>query len=1223
MIDRFYPKHPIHKILREKIVILDGPRGTMLQSLQLPEEIFRGERFKNHPVHLKGNYDVLTLTNPDIVKNVHYRFLDAGSDIIGTNTFNANGISQRDYQLDGMVYELNLNAARIAREIADEFSKKSPDKLRFVAGAIGPSNQTLSISPRVEEPAYRAITFENVVQAYREQIQGLIEGGVDFLLVETVFDTLNCKAVLYAAEEYFAQIKHRIPIMVSATVVDASGRLLSGQTLEAFWISVSHLDLLSVGINCSFGAKELRPYIEELARIVPIYTSIYPNAGLPNEFGEYDETPDEMAQVLGEFAERGFINLVGGCCGTRPEHIKKIAEKMRGLKPRILPEIIQYAQFSGLEPLIVRPDSNFINIGERCNVTGSANFSRLIKEGNFEAALEIAQSQVDNGAQILDVNMDEGLLDSEALMSHFLKLIASEPEISRVPIMIDSSKWSVIEAGLKCTQGKSIINSISLKEGEELFKKQAKLARLYGAAVIVMAFDEKGQADTPQRKVEICIRAYKILTEELGFNPHDIIFDLNIFAVATGIKEHNNYAIHFLEAAKEIKARFPNVLISGGISNLSFAFRGNNKVRQAMHSVFLYYAIKAGMSMGIVNAGQITVYDEIPGDLLTLIEDVLFNRRSDATEKLLRYAEGIKNIPDNDKEDAQWRKNTIEERIIHSLIKGIVTYIEKDIEEARMKYKDPLQVIEGPLMDGMNKVGDLFGSGKMFLPQVVKSARVMKKAVAYLLPFIEKEQYDNRKAAKIVMATVKGDVHDIGKNIVGVVLACNNHEVIDLGVMTPADKIINTAIEKRANFIGLSGLITPSLDEMVHVASEMQRLNLKIPLLIGGATTSKVHTAVKISPEFQGTTVHVLDASKAVGVIGDLINPGTKNEYSGKIMKEYEQLRQIHLNKQTRRKLLTIEQAREKKIKIDWQQNLIKKPHFLGIKVFNDYPLDEISKKIDWTPFFIVWELKGKYPKILDDERYGKEAQQLYHDAQELLHRIIKEKWLTARAVFGIFPANSTGDDIEIYTDEKQKEILTVFHTLRQQSDGEANLAMADFIAPKDIAKCDYLGGFAVSAGFGIDNIVREFEKQHDDYNAIMVKALADRLAEALAETLHERIRGEFWGYAKNENLSNEELIAEKYTGIRPAIGYPACPDHTEKKILFELLDVTKNIGIELTENYAMKPAASVSGLYLAHPESKYFRVGNITKDQVIDYARRKKMSVGEVEKWLTTNLGY
>ena len=1227
---RFYPNHPIHALLKERILLLDGAMGTMIQNYTLEESDFRGERFSNHPKDLKGNNDLLSLTQPQIILEIHQAYLEAGADLIETNTFNANGISQLDYNTESLVYEMNFASAQIAKQSAQEISAEFPDKPRFVVGALGPSNRTASISPDVNRPGYRNTSFDQIAEGYMPQIKGLVEGGADFLLVETVFDTLNCKAVLFAIDQYFEQSQKRIPVMVSGTIVDASGRTLSGQTLESFWTSVSHMDLISIGLNCALGSEQMRPFLAELSDLAPIYISVYPNAGLPNEFGNYDETPQITAGLLSEFADRGFVNIAGGCCGTTPAHIKRIGELLRDKKPRALPEIKKYPRFSGLEPLIVRPDSNFINVGERCNVTGSARFAKLIKAQDYETALEVARTQVENGAQILDINMDEGLLDSEKEMETFLNLVAAEPEISKVPIMLDSSKWSVIETGLKCTQGKSIINSISLKEGEVIFKEQAKLARRYGAAVIVMAFDEQGQAETTERKVNICQRAYNILTEEVGFLPEDIIFDPNIFAVATGIEEHNNYAVNYIEATRTIKARLPGALVSGGVSNISFSFRGNNAIREAMHSTFLYHAIQAGMDMGIVNAGQITVYEEIPKDLLEHVEDVLLNRRDDATERLLTFAQSVKQQQKGKKEDLAWRKTTVEERLTHALVHGIVDYIETDTEEIRQKSPDSLSVIEGPLMNGMNVVGDLFGSGKMFLPQVVKSARVMKKSVAYLTPYLEKEKNASgtpSAVGKILLATVKGDVHDIGKNIVGVVLGCNNYEIIDLGVMTPADKIFETALKENVDIIGLSGLITPSLDEMVHVAREMERNQFRIPLLIGGATTSKKHTAVKIEPEYSQPTIHVLDASRSVGVVNILLNPKKKKDYVKEIEREYQDIRVAHEQKYSEKELITIAEARNNRMQTKWENSKVIKPRFTGYRLFDNFPLSEIRTCIDWSPFFIAWELKGKFPKIFDHPKFGSEAKKLYDDAQQLLEHIIEKEALQAQGIIGFFPANSVGfDDIEVYADESRKRPLAVIHALRQQmskTNEQYNYSLADFIAPRDTGVKDFIGLFAVTTGIGIEKLVEKFESEHDDYQSIMTKALADRLAEAFAELMHEKVRKEFWGYSPEENFSNEELISENYRGIRPAPGYPACPDHTEKQTIFELLDATTQTGMQLTENFAMLPAATVSGYYFAHPHSRYFGTGKIGKDQVLEYARRKGMYVKTVEKWLAPVLGY
>ncbi len=1216
--------------LNRRILVIDGAMGTMIQRHKLTEKDFRGERFKDYPIDLKGNYDLLSLTRPDVIQGIHEAYLEAGADIIETNTFTATAISQADYKMESLAYEMNFQAAKIARKEADKYNKLDPSKPRWVAGSIGPLNKTLSLSPDVNDPGFRAVTFDEVAAAYSEQVKGLADGGVDLLLVETVFDTLNCKAALFAISSYFEHTGKHLPVMVSGTIIDASGRTLSGQTLEAFWNSVSHADLFSVGLNCSLGAKQLRPFIEELSGIANCYVSIYPNAGLPNAFGEYDETPGITSSLIKDFAVSGFVNIVGGCCGTTSEHIKKIVEAVNGLPPRKIPQVKPFLRLSGLEPLTFTPQTNFVNVGERTNVTGSSRFAKLILEGSFEEALSVARQQVESGAQIIDVNMDEAMLEGEAAMTNFLKLAATEPDIARVPVMIDSSKWSVIESGLKCLQGKGVVNSISLKEGEEKFKEHAKLVRRYGAAMIVMAFDESGQADSFERKIAICKRSYDILTKEVGVPPQDIIFDPNILTVATGIEEHNNYALNYIRAVEWIKQNLPLSKVSGGVSNISFSFRGNNTVREAMHTAFLYHAIKAGMDMGIVNAGMIGVYDEIPKLLLELVEDVLFNRRPDATERLVEFADKVKTKGKKIEKDEGWRNASVEERLKHALVKGIVDYIDTDVEEARKKYPKPLDIIEGPLMDGMNVVGDLFGSGKMFLPQVVKSARVMKKAVAYLTPFIEQEKQGNselRKAAgRILLATVKGDVHDIGKNIVGVVLGCNNYEVIDLGVMTPSDKIISTAKELKVDIIGLSGLITPSLDEMVHVAKELEREGFKVPLLIGGATTSKVHAAVKIAPNYSSPTVHVLDASRSVTVAGRLLNKNNREKFVHSVKQEYDNLRMTHLSRKEGRKYLSIEEARTKKVKIDWQKIRITKPAFLGRKVFSDYPLEQIREGIDWTPFFLTWELKGRYPRIFNDPSFGKEAKKLHDDANKLLDEIVKEKLLTAKAVIGFYPANSTDDDILLYTDETRKEVMTSFHMLRQQAEktiDEPYFSLADFIAPVQSGVNDYIGAFAVTSGVGLDELVRRFESEHDDYSGILARAVADRLAEAFAERMHECVRKEYWGYAKDENLTNEQIIKEEYAGIRPAHGYPACPDHTEKRILFDLLDAESNAGIHLTESFAMYPASSVSGLYFSNLRARYFNAGRIAKDQVSDYAKRKNMSIEDAERWLAPNLAY
>jgi 5-methyltetrahydrofolate--homocysteine methyltransferase len=1218
--------HPLDELVRERLVIIDGAMGTMIQARNLTEEDYRGRELAHHPKPLHLCNDILNLTQPEIIEEIHGQYLEAGADIIETNTFNSNAISMAEYGLENRVYDLNVAGAKAARRAVERRVAAEPGRRCFVAGSLGPTSRTASASQDISSPASRAVTFDQLRESYHEQARGLLDGGVDTLLVETIFDTLNSKAALFAISQLLEETGKQIPVMASVTIIDQSGRTLSGQTVEAFWISISHHNLFSVGINCALGAKQMRPYIEELSGIAPVYLSCYPNAGLPNAFGGFDETPGRMSADLREFAVNGWVNLVGGCCGTTPAHIKAIREAVRGSAPRVPPRPEPLTRFSGLEPLVMRPDSNFVNIGERTNVTGSPKFAALIKTGQYEEALGVARQQVEGGAQILDVNMDEAMLDGEQAMTTFLNYVASEPDIARIPVMIDSSKWSVIEAGLKCIQGKGIVNSISMKEGEELFKQRARLLRRYGSGMVVMAFDESGQADTTERKVEVCARAYRILTQEAGVPPADIIFDPNIFTVATGIEEHNDYALNFIEAARRIKAALPHCKVSGGVSNISFSFRGNNVVREAMHSAFLYHAIRAGMDMGIVNAGQLAIYEEIPKDLLDLVEDVLLNRRPDSTERLLAFAESVKQRGKVEVEEEEWRQGPVEERLKHALVKGIVDYVEADTEEARLKYGKPLQVIEGPLMDGMNVVGDLFGSGKMFLPQVVKSARVMKKSVAHLLPFMEAEKQASgaqRAAARIVMATVKGDVHDIGKNIVGVVLGCNNYEVIDLGVMTPCEKILKRARETGADLIGLSGLITPSLDEMIHVAKEMEREGFKIPLLIGGATTSKIHTAVKIAPSYSQPVVHVQDASRAVGVVGRLASDGRRAEFAEENRKEQDRLR--HAYRPHAQALLSLEEARHRKPPLDWANGRPPRPSFLGVRVWDPAPLEEIVPYIDWTPFFHAWELRGTYPKIFDAGEVGVRARELYDDAQELLARIVRGKLLTARAVTGFFAANSVGDDIEIYGDESHSQLLGIFHTLRQQmekSDGRYNLALADYVAPKESGLADYLGAFAVTAGIGIEPLLQEFERDHDDYNSIMTKALADRLAEALAELAHLCAR-KAWGYGKDEQLNLEDLLHERYRGIRPAPGYPACPDHTEKRLLFDLLGAEARTGIQLTESFAMFPAASVCGLYFSHPESRYFAVGKIGRDQALDYQRRKGMPLEWVERWLAPNLDY
>jgi len=1224
-------RQQFEQALKDRILILDGAMGTMVQRYGLEEADFRGERFRDHALPLTGDNDILVLTRPDVIGAIHRAYLEAGADILETSTFNATTIAQADYGLESVVRELNVVAARLARGIADEFSAREPHKPRFVAGVLGPTNRSASLSPDVNDPGFRNVTFAELVRAYAEAAEGLLDGGADLLLVETVFDTLNAKAALFAVREVLERRGLDVPVMVSGTITDQSGRTLSGQTPEAFWNSVRHADLASIGLNCALGVDQLRPFIEEIARVADVPVSCHPNAGLPNAFGGYDDTPEHMAAALAEFARAGFLNIVGGCCGTTPTHIAAIATAVKDLPPRAIPSVEPTTRLSGLEPLTLWPGSLFVNVGERTNVTGSAKFSDLIKAGAYDQALAVARQQVENGAQIIDVNMDEGMLDSRAAMVTFLNLVAAEPDISKVPVMIDSSKFEVIEAGLQCVQGKGIVNSISLKEGEEAFLAHARTVRRYGAAVVVMAFDEEGQADTVERKVAICARAYRLLTEQVGFAPQDIIFDPNIFAVATGIAEHNGYAMAYIEATRQIKARFPRVLVSGGVSNLSFSFRGNNAVREAMHSAFLYHAIRAGMDMGIVNAGQLAVYDDIPKPLLEAVEDVLFNRRPDATERLTAIAETTATDGRKAKtEDLAWRDAPVTERLTHALVEGLDAYIEEDVEEARQAAARAIEVIEGPLMAGMNVVGDLFGSGKMFLPQVVKSARVMKKAVARLIPYIEAEKAGSAAsgpAAKIVMATVKGDVHDIGKNIVGVVLRCNNYDVIDLGVMVPAQKILETARREQADAIGLSGLITPSLDEMVHVAKEMEREGFRVPLLIGGATTSRMHTAVKIEPHYQGPTVHVLDASRGVGVVSALLSADKAPGFVADVRGQYARLREEHAGRRERAPAIPLAEARRRRHAGDWSQVAIARPACPGITAYDAYPLDDIARYIDWTPFFQTWEMKGRYPDILADAAVGTEASKLFRDAQALLERIVQERLLTARAAVGLFPAASVGDDdVEIYADETRRGVRTTLRFLRQQNDkppGRPNLCLADFVAPKDSGAADWVGAFAVTTGHGLEALVRDFEARHDDYNAILAKALADRLAEAFAERLHERVRRELWGYAADEALANDDLIAEKYRGIRPAPGYPACPDHTEKRTLFALLDVEARTGITLTESCAMWPAAAVSGWYFAHPEAHYFGVGRIGKDQAADYARRKGLTLKEAERWLAPNLNY
>lgn len=1222
-------KPDIRDLLKEKVLVLDGAMGTMIQQLRLSEEEFRGEQFRSHPDNLSGNNDILCITQPGKIRDIHRAFLEAGADIIETNTFNSTSISQADYHTESAVHDINVSAARIAREVADEFTAADPGKPRYVAGSIGPTNKTASMSPDVNDPGYRAVHFDDLKRAYREQAEALLEGGAELYLIETVFDTLNAKAALIALNEVFREKEMVIPVMVSGTITDASGRTLSGQTLEAFINSIKHVDLLSLGLNCSLGASEMRPYIKEIAEKSPFYVSTHPNAGLPNQFGEYDETPEKMSGHIREFLDAGLVNIVGGCCGTTPDHIREFA-RLAAVSPVHKPRPDdQHFRLSGLEPLTSYEGSNFINIGERLNVAGSKKFARLIREKKYEEALEIAVNQVENGAQVLDVNLDDAMLDAEKEMVHFLNLMMSEPDIARVPFMIDSSKWKVIEAGLKCVQGKSIVNSISLKEGEEVFIRQARKILEYGAAVVVMAFDEEGQAANFERRTEICARAYRILTEEVKFPAGDIIFDPNVLTIGTGMEEHNNYAVDFINTVRWIKENLPYAKVSGGISNLSFSFRGNNIVREAIHSSFLYHAIRAGLDMGIVNPAMLQVYDEIPKDLLEHVEDLVLNRRPDATERLLAFSEGIKDTGTIEKATIEWRSGTVEERLKHALIKGITEYIEGDTLEAHEKIGAGLRVIEGPLMDGMNVVGDLFGSGKMFLPQVVKSARVMKKSVAVLLPFIEQEKASegsSNAAGKLLIATVKGDVHDIGKNIVAVVLGCNNYEIIDLGVMVPTEKILDTAEKENVDIIGLSGLITPSLEEMVNVAKEMERRKMKQPLLIGGATTSKIHTAVKIEPAYSNSVIHVKDASKSVPVVNELLSEEKGQAVRQRFREEYEDLRKKYEGAESNVSFLSLEEARRNSLQIDWKKEPPLPPAQTGTFELLDYPLEKIIPYINWMFFFVTWELRGKFPDILEDPVLGEEATKLYNDALEMLDRMVKEKWVVANAVYGIYPAAASGDDIIVYTDASRSKERTRFINLRNQTKkpdaGTPNLALSDFIAPESSGMDDHIGAFAVTAGLGVEEKVREFEADHDDYSSIMIKALADRLSEAFTELLHEKIRKETWGYAPREELSMDDLFREKYSGIRPAHGYPACPEHSEKETLFQLLDCEK-YGIALTENYSMTPAASVSGLVFAHPRSSYFFVGKIGKDQVEDYARRKNMSVENVKRLLASNLNF
>ena len=1216
----------LHQQLAQRIMVLDGGMGTMIQSYRLSEEDFRGARFADWQSDLKGNNDLLVLTRPDVIGEIHHAYLQAGADILETNTFNATPVAMADYQMESLSAEINYAAAKLARECADAWTARTPDKPRYVAGVLGPTNRTCSISPDVNDPAFRNVTFNQLVEAYRGSTRALMAGGVDIIMIETVFDTLNAKAAIFAVQSEFDAQGITLPLMISGTITDASGRTLSGQTTEAFYHSLRHARPLSFGLNCALGPDELRQYVAELSRIAESYVTAHPNAGLPNAFGEYDLDAQIMAEQIGEWARSGFLNIVGGCCGTTPAHIAAMAAAVEGVAPRPLPDLPAACRLAGLEPLTIGPETLFVNVGERTNVTGSAKFKRLIKEEKYHEALEVALQQVQSGAQIIDINMDEGMLDAEAAMVRFLNLIAGEPDIARVPVMIDSSKWEVIEKGLQCIQGKGIVNSVSMKEGVETFIHHARLVRRYGAAMVVMAFDEAGQADTRERKIEICRRAYKILTEEVGFPPEDIIFDPNIFAVATGIEEHNNYAMDFIGACEDIKRELPHALISGGVSNVSFSFRGNDPVREAIHAVFLYYAIRNGMDMGIVNAGQLAIYDDLAPELRDAVEDVVLNRREDGTERLLNLAEKYRGskADDENKPQAEWRSWEVEKRLEYSLVKGITEFIEEDTEAARQNASRPIEVIEGPLMAGMNVVGDLFGEGKMFLPQVVKSARVMKQAVAYLEPYIEASKEKGSTNGKIVLATVKGDVHDIGKNIVGVVLQCNNYEIIDLGVMVPGDKILKTAREHNADMIGLSGLITPSLDEMVNVAREMERQGFTLPLLIGGATTSKAHTAVKIEQNYSGPTVYVQNASRTVGVVSALLSATQRADFIARTRKEYETVRIQHARKKPRTPPVSLAVARANELALDWENYAPPLPHRLGVSEVSAN-IETLRHYIDWTPFFMTWSLAGKYPRILTDEIVGKEATRLLADANAMLDELSAKQALTPRGVVGIFPANRVGDDIVIYRDESRKDVMQVSHHLRQQTEKTdfANYCLADFIAPASSHKADYLGAFAVTGGLEEDSLAEAFAMAHDDYNKIMVKALADRLAEGFAEYLHERVRKVIWGFAPTENLSNEELIRENYQGIRPAPGYPACPEHTEKAAIWQLLEVEKHTGMKLTESFAMWPGASVAGWYFSHPQSKYFAVAQLQRDQIEDYARRKGMSVSEVERWLAPNLGY
>ncbi|HEI8572923.1 TPA: methionine synthase [Morganella morganii] len=1215
----------LKKALNQRILILDGAMGTMIQRYALNEKEYRGERFADWPVDLKGNNDLLSITQPDIIREIHHAYLEAGADIIETNSFNSTVISMADYQMESLSDEINEAAAKLARECADEWTRKTPEKPRYVAGILGPTNRTASISPDVNDPAYRNVSYDALVAAYRSSVRALIRGGADIIMIETIFDTLNAKAAIYAVETEFEALGIKLPVMLSGTITDASGRTLTGQTTEAFYNSMRHIRPISFGLNCALGPAELRQYVAELSRIADCYVSTHPNAGLPNAFGGYDLDAANMAGYISEWAQSGLLNIVGGCCGTTPDHIRAIAQAVADIPPRVIPDRPVACRLAGLEPLTIDENSLFVNVGERTNITGSARFKRLIKEGNYQEALDIARNQVENGAQIIDINMDEGMLDSQAAMVRFLNMISGEPDIARVPIMIDSSKWEVIEAGLKCIQGKGIVNSISLKEGEETFIDHAKKVLRYGAAVIVMAFDETGQADTRQRKTEICQRAYRILTEQVGFPPEDIIFDPNIFAVATGIPEHNNYAVDFIEACKDIKATLPHALISGGVSNVSFSFRGNDPVREAIHAVFLYYAIRNGMDMGIVNAGQLAIYDDLPPALRDAVEDVILNRREDGTDRLLALAEEYRGSKgENDQPQlAEWRGWDVEKRLEYALVKGITEFIVEDTEAARLRADSPIEVIEGPLMNGMNVVGDLFSEGKMFLPQVVKSARVMKQAVAYLEPYIQAAKTSGSSAGKVLLATVKGDVHDIGKNIVGVVLQCNNYEIIDLGVMVPCETILRTAIEEKVDIIGLSGLITPSLDEMVHVAKEMERQGFSLPLLIGGATTSKAHTAVKIEPNYSGPVTYVQNASRTVGVVAALLSDKQRDEFVARTRKEYEVVRDQYARRQPRSAPVTLAQARANAFAADWDNYTPPRPAFTGVKTVTA-PISVLRRYIDWTPFFMTWSLAGKYPRILEDDVVGEEARRLFKEANAMLDELDRTGTLTPRGVAGIFPANRIGDDIAVYRDESREEVLLYSCHLRQQTqkkDDFPNACLADFVAPPGIP--DYLGAFAVTGGLEEDALAAQFDAAHDDYNKIMVKALADRLAEGFAEYLHEQVRKTIWGYSPDENLDNDSLIRENYQGIRPAPGYPACPEHTEKSKIWELLDVESHTGMRLTESYAMWPGASVSGWYFSHPQSRYFAVAQIQRDQIEDYAARKGMPVKELERWLAPNLGY